>query len=1344
MASAHRGGAGPVRASRRFTLAAAALLPLPVVMAALLPTSDAGLRLLLALGRMSLGEARFSASGVSGNLATGAVIEDLRVATGDLRLHADRLSLRVEPAALLQGKLRLAGVSVRVLTMEQVGAPSPSTSGLPVAPKLPLSLAIDDARIARIVIVHAGGSTELTDFATAFDWPRGGALALGRLQVTRGDASLAAQGRWAVAGPDAVSATLDWHYRFDDELIFTGTGSLEGDDTTLRFAQRLRTPLVATLAGEISLASDAPAWRATLELADLQQLPPRLGAGHALQLGGRLQAMGSGDTARIDGTLTARSEDYGDWRVELALGANTAALDIERLALIGDAGMRADLGGRVDLSQPTAPSARIVGGWTGLRWPLAGATVAESPQGNFTLEGDWGAYRLDAEARLRTGGLPETRMTLAAHGDPRQLTLDMLRADIGNGLATLTGRLAWAQEPAFELAGRWRDLDYRTADGRQIRSRDGRLSAAGTLETYRGEIDAALRVADFPAGRLRAKANGTRQDIAVTELAVEAGQGQFGGTASLDWSGSTPRGAAALRATAFDPALFAPAWPGRLDFAVHAEGTPAAWSLRIDELQGQLRGRKLAGSADLELTASRMLVRQLDLSAGAAVLAANGALGDGGRLQWHIEIPTLADLWPGARGRLSASGDVTGNLSQPATAGQLTAGDIEIADHALASLDAAWRLAPGSQGPQTLTLGARGVRTGEIRLDTLDIAADGEASRLAVDLRVAMADLRLDLGWLGRLDPGPRVDGALVRGRVERAAQPAFELIAPASLVVDGQAFELGRQCWRGAGSLCVSVTRDAQRGWQATLETDALLLEALPRLVDWQRGALTGKLVVAGQDGRLERADGGFSLPGDELPQLAAALPRIVHRGIELEVATRAQSLGITGRLAIEAPSAVPVTLTLNLSEGPWRLTDWRDWPANGSLRAQVAALAPWAANSEEIVELAGHGSVDLAFSGSLGAPDLRGDATLSVKHAQLSRLGTTLEDLDLRIAGANGRQLAVEGRLRAGPGSATVDGQLGTDAAGPWATLRIASQDLRVVDLPEASALVTSALELSLARDRARITGVVDIPEGHFAPRQGSPETERSADVVIAGAPPAATPGSGIDADVRVRLGQKVTVAAQGFSGRVLGELRITERPQRPARASGELNVVDGKFSAYGQSLEIVKARLLYTGQAIGDPAIDARAERVVRDVTAGLRVTGRVSAPRTTLYSKPEMADGEILSYLVIGQPLTRASSADASAMIGAAAALGLRGGNLVTRSLARSFGLDELQITGRPDEANLALNIGKYLSPRFYVGYGMGLMDRANTVRLRYLLAESWSIEAETGTRTGADLLYSIER
>lgn len=1332
-----------MRAARRFALAAA--LPLLLLGAALLPSTETGLRLLLALGRAGLGEARFEASGSSGNLATGAVIEELRVTTGTLRLHATRLSLRLRPAALLRRELHLETVAARTLALELLAASAPAGGGLPGAPVLPLSIRIDDARIAQLELVRDGGRNGLTDLTAALAWPRGGALELARMRVTSGDATLAAHGRWAVAGPRTVSAALDWRYRLDDELVVTGAGSITGGGETLRFTQRMTTPLAATLAGRVSLADPVPAWRATLELAELQQLPATLGVAGDLRVGGRLDATGSGDAAKVDGTLTARSADFGDWQVELGLGAvRGGAIDLERVVLTGEAGMRVEFGGRVDLAPATTPVVRLAGQWSDLRWPLAGRAAGESPQGRFTLAGSRDDYRVEAQARLRTDGLPDTRVTLDARGDARRLAIDALSALAGEGRATVTGRVAWAPALDFELEGGWQDLDYQLADGRRVRSCDGNLGVAGTLESYRAELDAALLVTGFPQGRVRARAAGTRQGLAVETLSLEAGQARLGGTASLDWGGSAPRGAATLRATGFDPALFAPAWPGRLDFAARAEGTPETWSLRIDGLRGQVRGRQLAGRAELERAASRIRVGTLDLSAGTATLTAQGAVGDGERLQWRLDAPTLADLWPGARGRLSASGDLAGDLGQPASAGKLEAAGVEVGDYSLASLDAAWRLAPGGQGPQALTVGARGLRAGRHRLDTLDLAADGPASRLAVDLRAALAGLRVDLGWVGRLDTGPALDGALVRGRIERDAQPAFELVAAAPLAVDAQAFAAGRQCWRGAGSLCAQVARDAQGHWQATLETDALQLEALPRLADWQQGALSGQLVVAGQDDLLARADGSFSLPGRELPRVTEALPPLTHRGIELRLATRERALAVTGSVAIEAPSAVPVSFALELSAGPWRFADWRDWPAQGEIDARIATLAPWAAASDEVLELAADGAIDIAFSGSLGAPSLRGGATFNVERALLPRLGTTLEDLELKLTSVGDEALTVAGRLRSGPGKATIDGQVGAGARGPWAKLRIASENLRVVDLPEASALVSSTLELGLTRDQARLTGVVDVPEGHFALRKGAPETERSPDVVVVGAPPSATPASRIDADVRLRLGDKVTVAAQGFTGRVLGELRITEQAKRPPRASGELRVVDGKFSAYGQTLDIVKARLVYTGQAIADPAIDARAERVVRDVTAGLRVNGRISAPRTTLYSTPAMADSEILSYLVIGQPLTRASATDASAMIGAAAALGLRGGNLVTRSLARSFGLDELQVTGRPDEENVALNIGKYLSPRLYVGYGMGLMDRANTVQLRYLLGERWSVEAETGTRTGADLLYSIER
>ena len=55
------------------------------------------------------------------------------------------------------------------------------------------------------------------------------------------------------------------------------------------------------------------------------------------------------------------------------------------------------------------------------------------------------------------------------------------------------------------------------------------------------------------------------------------------------------------------------------------------------------------------------------------------------------------------------------------------------------------------------------------------------------------------------------------------------------------------------------------------------------------------------------------------------------------------------------------------------------------------------------------------------------------------------------------------------------------------------------------------------------------------------------------------------------------------------------------------------------------------------------------------------------------------------------------------------------------------------------------IGHYLSPRLYIGYGIGLFDPGNSIRLRYHLHRNWTIEAETGPRADStDLLWTIER
>jgi len=93
--------------------------------------------------------------------------------------------------------------------------------------------------------------------------------------------------------------------------------------------------------------------------------------------------------------------------------------------------------------------------------------------------------------------------------------------------------------------------------------------------------------------------------------------------------------------------------------------------------------------------------------------------------------------------------------------------------------------------------------------------------------------------------------------------------------------------------------------------------------------------------------------------------------------------------------------------------------------------------------------------------------------------------------------------------------------------------------------------------------------------------------------------------------------------------------------------------------------------------------------------------------------------------------------------AASSLGLRGGNLLARSVGKGVGLDEAQIETKGDLKEASFVAGKYLSPNLYVSYGIGLFDPVSTLRLRYVLSSKWTLQAETGTGTGADLLYRFE-
>jgi translocation and assembly module TamB len=228
-------------------------------------------------------------------------------------------------------------------------------------------------------------------------------------------------------------------------------------------------------------------------------------------------------------------------------------------------------------------------------------------------------------------------------------------------------------------------------------------------------------------------------------------------------------------------------------------------------------------------------------------------------------------------------------------------------------------------------------------------------------------------------------------------------------------------------------------------------------------------------------------------------------------------------------------------------------------------------------------------------------------------------------------------------------------------------------------------------------------------------------------------------------VKLGDDVKVAGYGFDGKVHGQLAVHVRPGHTATGRGAVQV-SGTYQAYGQNLTIERGRLMFAGTRLDNPGLDIRAVRELRaqDVTVGIAIRGTAQQPVLTVFSDPAMEQAEALSYLVTGRPLNALSGGESDALNTAAQALGGLAGNRLAKSIGSRLGL-EAGVASSEALGGSAFTAGKYLSPRLFISYGVGLFTPGQVITLRYTLNRFLQFEAENATTgTRASLNYRIEK
>ena len=1032
----------------------------------------------------------------------------------------------------------------------------------------------------------------------------------------------------------------------------------------------------------------------------------------------RLGLVAKGDLSRMDVALAGRLP--GATRATLTLRGDKAA---PRWVLRGN-GEALDLG--------------LLSGEAG-GTPLA-----------FRLEADGVGGSADLRGEVRQGDFVATVQPSKLRLQDQRLQLEPLVVDMLGGRVRAQGIVDLneiadntAGGSQIKLALNARGLRWQANDGATAIGGDADIGIAGKPERWAVKGQARLRRGGDQA-TVDLTGTGDRARLRVDALQARMPQGLLDATGSVAWS---PRleWDADTRLAGFDPGYFAPDWPGAIHGNLRSTGTrqdSGTLVAHVDarDLGGTLRGRALGGHGRVDIDGDAYR-GDIALTLGSSRIDAQGRIAGDMDVDVAFSPLQLNDLLPDGRGLLRGTLRLRGPRNAPDVAVALDGNDVAFGDYRAARLSAHGRL-PWRQGSGELQVDASGLQAG--------VALDG----LRAHLRGAVERLQFDVGAQGEVgelaatgSAGKQAagwQGALDSLRLAPARGTAWALQAPARWRWDGRNGSLSQACLRsgGGGSLCATADwprrgvdiagnglpwsllspylpeRDDGRPWVFSGTTD-LVAQVRPAGNAWRGNA------------RITSARGGVRNSLRARRDLVGYRDLVVHAQFDPRRITATVAAGLDDDGHVDARIA----------------TGWDAYaPLDGSLRLRTDELTWMELFSPDIVAPSGRLDADLQLAGTRAQPAIGGSGRLQDFATSLPALGIDLRDGNLRLDAQPDGSARIAGSLRSGEGTLNVDGTLDWRTPDTPLVLNVRGRDVLVSDTRQLRAVAAPDLVVRYrAGQPLQVSGEVVIPEADIHLDRLEQQVKASPDVVVLDPanPGRANPPTGIDLDLALTMGDAVRIDGFGLDGRLTGSLRVRQPSGGSMRGTGALEV-EGRYRAYGQNLTITRGRMTWANAPVGDPRVDVRAEREVGEVTAGIRIEGRASDLDATVYADPARSESEALALLTLGRPLGSLTGSEARQLNAAQSALNA-GSGLLAAELGGRLGLDDAGVVESRALGSSVLSVGKYLSPKLYVGYGVSLLGTGQVVMLRYLLRKGFDIQVESSTvENRASINWTKER
>ncbi|SDK27901.1 autotransporter secretion inner membrane protein TamB [Ferrimonas sediminum] len=975
-------------------------------------------------------------------------------------------------------------------------------------------------------------------------------------------------------------------------------------------------------------------------------------------------------------------------------------------------------------------------------------------KGSLDFVGHW-PIDVEASGTLRqlpwTPGLDGQKLDAKVSGSLGELTLGATldgqqQGQLSGSLMLKSPQLDYQVELSAER------LSWPFGPAPQYQLNQLTLSSRGSLQQQRLSADGHGQALSYPEFRFTTELEHQPGTLTLEQAALTSEHGNASASGTLGYQDRLSW-QAQLSSQQLDLMQLLPQVPliinGHLATEGHWQGQDWKVAVANADLSGSYQQQPLTVRGDASLdNLWRVNANDLNLTLNDTELTLNS----NSEQQWNLNGQlTLADAsrWlPQAQGSAMAQIQVRGDHADPHVQLQLQATDLAYEQYQLGNAELGGDYYPLRNHQYELQLNAAELTLAQYGFSALTAHSEGDKTRQSLSADIdgdSVTPWGGSLALSGTLDPDfTWWQGTLSDARLTTPVGPwQQQQSAPLTFSFASQAFVVSEHCWQGpAASLCLPIPANVGTSGAAELTLKATLPTAIAPLLpdemtlnadidaDIHTTWLPGQLP---QVSAYLRSDKGEMVVQSDSRRAPVHLP---WQRLNLDGSLSQQGLNLKLALDSDRP-LIRSDITLD-PEAPY--------PMRGFARLNNFDLTPLAKALPKVAELHGILSADVGLEGDLDTPLLNGRIQLEQGLLTSAVNPTELHDIDVTLT-LDGQRANLSSELYVGDGPAQAQGWLDWSREQLELDINLDGDRLDVLKPPLLIAEASPSLRLTKTQQATSVTGRIDIPKASLTLAQlpeGGVAVSEDVEFVDQRADAESEPPAPFAMDLQLNIGDEVTVSGMGVNGRLGGQLTLRQKASQTPQLFGDINLQDGRFSAFGQRLTIRRGKVIFNGPPTL-PTLDVEAVREIKseNVVAGIRLGGAVNAPQMTLFSNPTMEQQEILSYITQGRGL---SSTDGGNALWASAAVNLglaQTGGMLT-SIGEELGFSNVNVgtEGDGDEAQVA--ISGYIGEKIFLKYGVNIFEPITEVTIRYYLQNRLWIEGINNTlKDSLDIYYSFD-